>query len=219
MALEQADESHCLYDFSFDEKTVLVIGHERHGVSNEDLKLVDDVIEIPVYGRPLSYKRRYRYNHGRLRILSSVPRVAHMPDLSPEQIEEILLAVNVGRKIEAIKLYRKWKNCSLMIAKNHIERIQQAGEYVEFHDTESGDGEIADDHMEQILDAIQIGNKIEAVKIYKSCTGESLMNSKLFIEKLMKELEISDPSFVGKNPGCVLCLFCFSVISYFLIVA
>ena len=55
VALEQADESDCLYDYKFKENTVLVIGHERNGVSDPDLQLVDDVIEIPVYGQPFSY--------------------------------------------------------------------------------------------------------------------------------------------------------------------
>lgn len=55
VALEQSDKSECLYDYQFCRKTILVIGHERVGVSEEDLALVDDVVEIPVYGRPASY--------------------------------------------------------------------------------------------------------------------------------------------------------------------
>lgn len=55
VGLEQADHSQCLYDYKFRERSVLVIGHERHGVSDQDLRLVDDVIEIPVYGQPFSY--------------------------------------------------------------------------------------------------------------------------------------------------------------------
>ena len=55
VALEQADQSDCLYDYKFNEQSVLVIGHERHGVSDQDLQLVDDVIEIPVFGQPFSY--------------------------------------------------------------------------------------------------------------------------------------------------------------------
>ncbi len=55
VALEQSDQSHCLFDYRFYRKTALVIGHERLGVSSEELTLVDDVIEIPVYGVPASY--------------------------------------------------------------------------------------------------------------------------------------------------------------------
>jgi tRNA G18 (ribose-2'-O)-methylase SpoU len=55
VALEQSDQSQCLYDFQFVRKTALVIGHERLGVGDAELALVDDVIEIPVYGQPASY--------------------------------------------------------------------------------------------------------------------------------------------------------------------
>ena len=55
VALEQADRSRNLFDFRFQRNTVLLIGHERLGVSAEELSLADDVIEIPVYGQPFSY--------------------------------------------------------------------------------------------------------------------------------------------------------------------
>lgn len=55
VALEQTTESSCIFDFQFETRTALVIGHERHGLSNEELAVVDDAIEIPVYGLPFSY--------------------------------------------------------------------------------------------------------------------------------------------------------------------
>lgn len=55
VALEQTNNSSCIFDFKFEERTALVIGHERHGLSNEELALVDQAIEIPVYGLPYSY--------------------------------------------------------------------------------------------------------------------------------------------------------------------
>lgn len=55
VALEQSDRSVSLHDYQFARNSILVIGHERLGVPDEDLKLVDDVIEIPVYGQPASY--------------------------------------------------------------------------------------------------------------------------------------------------------------------
>ncbi len=54
-ALEQTDNSICLFDYQFRKKTVLVIGHERLGIKPEELAKVDDAIEIPVYGQPFSY--------------------------------------------------------------------------------------------------------------------------------------------------------------------
>ena len=55
VALEQTDRSSIIYDYSFPRKTALVIGHERHGIRDEELALVHDAIEIPVYGLPYSY--------------------------------------------------------------------------------------------------------------------------------------------------------------------
>ena len=55
VGLEQANGSVSLYDFSFPRQCVLVIGHEREGLEGEMLQLMDQVVEIPVYGLPMSY--------------------------------------------------------------------------------------------------------------------------------------------------------------------
>jgi tRNA G18 (ribose-2'-O)-methylase SpoU len=55
VGLEQTSNSISLYDYSFQPQTVLVIGHEREGLSQAALDLLDRVIEIPVYGLPYSY--------------------------------------------------------------------------------------------------------------------------------------------------------------------
>lgn len=55
VGLEQTDRSSILYEYSFPRRTALVIGHERLGLSDEALALMDDLIEIPVYGMPHSY--------------------------------------------------------------------------------------------------------------------------------------------------------------------
>ncbi|MFM8399278.1 MAG: TrmH family RNA methyltransferase, partial [Pirellula sp.] len=39
----------------FFERTALIVGAEREGLSQEELDQLDDVIEIPVYGRPFSF--------------------------------------------------------------------------------------------------------------------------------------------------------------------
>ncbi|MDG2186112.1 MAG: TrmH family RNA methyltransferase [Mariniblastus sp.] len=33
----------------------MVIGHERNGLSQEELRIMQDLVEIPVYGMPHSY--------------------------------------------------------------------------------------------------------------------------------------------------------------------
>lgn len=55
VGLEQTTNSQSLYEFPFKRRTLLVIGHERLGLEEDVLKLLDCVVEIPVYGRPLSY--------------------------------------------------------------------------------------------------------------------------------------------------------------------
>ena len=55
VGLEQATGSTSVFDYPFHRQSVLVIGHERDGMSDELLQALDDVMEIPVYGRPLSY--------------------------------------------------------------------------------------------------------------------------------------------------------------------
>jgi tRNA G18 (ribose-2'-O)-methylase SpoU len=53
--LEQTTGSQSLYHYSFAQKTALVIGAEREGLSQDELNALDDVIEIPVYGQPYSF--------------------------------------------------------------------------------------------------------------------------------------------------------------------
>lgn len=55
VGLEQATRSELLYDFRFPHRMVLVVGHERLGIPGETLSRLDSIIEIPVFGRPLSY--------------------------------------------------------------------------------------------------------------------------------------------------------------------
>lgn len=55
VGLEQTTHSQCLYSYKFFQQTALVIGAEREGLSQEVLDLLDDVVEIPVYGQPASH--------------------------------------------------------------------------------------------------------------------------------------------------------------------
>lgn len=53
--LEQTTNSQNLHEYAFQRRTALVVGNERTGLTAEELALVDDVVEIPVYGLPHSY--------------------------------------------------------------------------------------------------------------------------------------------------------------------
>jgi tRNA G18 (ribose-2'-O)-methylase SpoU len=55
VGLEQTDDSRSLHEYQFVRRTALIIGHERLGIEPEELKLLHDLIEIPVYGLPYSY--------------------------------------------------------------------------------------------------------------------------------------------------------------------
>ncbi|QDV21742.1 TrmH family RNA methyltransferase [Aureliella helgolandensis] len=55
VGLEQTTNSQSLYEYQFAQRTALVIGAEREGLSQEILDCLDDVVEIPVYGQPASY--------------------------------------------------------------------------------------------------------------------------------------------------------------------
>ena len=55
VGLEQSTNSASMHHYSFVRRTVLVVGNERTGLTPEILELLDDVVEIPVYGLPHSF--------------------------------------------------------------------------------------------------------------------------------------------------------------------
>jgi tRNA G18 (ribose-2'-O)-methylase SpoU len=55
VGLEQTSGSKNLHTYRFERRTAIVIGNERLGLTDEELRLVDEVVEIPVYGLPYAY--------------------------------------------------------------------------------------------------------------------------------------------------------------------
>jgi tRNA G18 (ribose-2'-O)-methylase SpoU len=55
VGLEQTTGSQSLYTFPFERRTVLVVGNERQGLEDDILRLLDAVVEIPVYGPPRAH--------------------------------------------------------------------------------------------------------------------------------------------------------------------
>ncbi len=55
VGLEQTTDSTDLHQYRFERRTALVIGNERSGLEADALALLDDVVEIPVWGLPFSY--------------------------------------------------------------------------------------------------------------------------------------------------------------------
>lgn len=55
VGLEQTTNSQNLHEFTFARRTAMVIGNERLGLTDEVLGVLDETIEIPVYGLPYSF--------------------------------------------------------------------------------------------------------------------------------------------------------------------
>jgi tRNA G18 (ribose-2'-O)-methylase SpoU len=55
VGLEQATNSVSLHEYRFERRTALVIGNERLGLTDEELRQMDAVVEIPVWGLPYAY--------------------------------------------------------------------------------------------------------------------------------------------------------------------
>jgi tRNA G18 (ribose-2'-O)-methylase SpoU len=55
VGLEQTTNSKNLHDYKFVRRTALVIGNERTGLTEDVLSVLDDVVEIPIWGLPYSY--------------------------------------------------------------------------------------------------------------------------------------------------------------------
>lgn len=55
VGLEQTTNSVSMHEYKFLRKTVLVVGNERTGLTPDILEVLDDVVEIPVYGLPHSF--------------------------------------------------------------------------------------------------------------------------------------------------------------------
>lgn len=55
VGLEQTTNSADLHSYEFPRRVALVIGNERNGLTSEELELMDECVEIPVWGLPYSY--------------------------------------------------------------------------------------------------------------------------------------------------------------------
>jgi tRNA G18 (ribose-2'-O)-methylase SpoU len=54
VGLEQTARSVLIHDYAYPRRTALVIGHERLGIAEDQLSMLDDIIELPIYGLPYS---------------------------------------------------------------------------------------------------------------------------------------------------------------------
>lgn len=55
VGLEQTTDAASIFEFTFPRRCVLIVGNERSGIEPEALRLLDQAVEIPVYGRPFAH--------------------------------------------------------------------------------------------------------------------------------------------------------------------
>lgn len=119
--------------------------------------------------------------------------------LSDADLERVRAAVTGGNKIEAIKLYRELARVGLAEAKSAVEAIE-AGRQVGAPSLAAA----SNDDIDQIQAAVFAGKTIEAIKLYRTITGEGLKESKQFVDALEAELRRTDPDKFTAPParGC-----------------
>ncbi len=108
--------------------------------------------------------------------------------LSNDDLARIRDALAARKKIEAIKVYREATGAGLAEAKRSVEAIE-AGRDVSGPALDTA----SNDDIDQIQAAVFAGEKIQAIKLYRTATGEGLMESKQFIDALEDELRRTDP--------------------------
>lgn len=126
--------------------------------------------------------------------------------LTDEQVAHVFRLLQDEGKFSAVKWYKETTGYSLWDAKKHVEEMQTSGKQPDDSVRASDGSGLDDQSMNQILDAIQAGRKLDAVKIYKDNTHKGLRECKEFIETLISELEIADPNAAGKT-GCSVLIF------------
>jgi ribosomal protein L7/L12 len=103
--------------------------------------------------------------------------VAPRPDLDGE----VRRLVGVGRKIEAIKLYREATGTALAEAKTAVERLAAATPTEPVAQQTAAE---LDDLAARARDLKQRGDTIRAIKLVRAATGLSLREAKDFVDKI-----------------------------------
>ena len=65
-----------------------------------------------------------------------------------------------------------------------------------------------------MLDLLESGCKLDAMRLYKDHTGKSLMESKVFIEKLISDFQILEKA--NSQSGCAGVILVFVVLGFIL---
>jgi ribosomal protein L7/L12 len=116
--------------------------------------------------------------------LHSAPTRERYTDLNglPTDTDAILRQLSMGKKIQAIKLYRVQTGVGLKEAKQAVEAMQQ--EKLQALVSETAATYTGDDAIQSMLIA---GNKINAIKLYRQRTGVGLKEAKAAIDNMILE--------------------------------
>jgi ribosomal protein L7/L12 len=130
-------------------------------------------------------------------------------DVSQDVIDSVRTAIAAGNKIEAIKLYREASGAGLADAKRFVEDLE-AGRTPGAPPGES----VTNDDIDQIQAALFRGDRIQAIKLYRTSTGEGLKESRDFILAVEAELRRTDPGKFTAPPakGCGMMAACLLIV-------
>ncbi len=128
------------------------------------------------------------------------------PQLTDAQINQIRKCLGNDQKLDACKLYMDFTGSSLLEAKQFVENLPGV---------EPGSAKDAEQELvEQVLDLLESGCKLDAMRLYRDHTGKSLMESKVFIEKLISDFQILEKS--NSQSGCAGVILVFVVLGFIL---
>lgn len=116
--------------------------------------------------------------------------------LTEDQFSELQDLLRRRKKIRAIKLYRKCTGQSLKASKEAVESIAngtplQENDEPKQSEANLGTGSLSEDVLLQLRSLMEQGKKIDAVKIHREATGESLAKSLQFVESLAAQNTLS----------------------------
>lgn len=121
---------------------------------------------------------------------------------TPEQMAEIKQALEAGRKIEAVKLYREWTETGLAEAKERIESLHGA---MVAGETTSGKVDRAEPAEDRVLSEYRRSGLIAAIRYYRKASGCDLKASKKAVEQIIdRAVEAGglEKRNLGTGSGC-----------------
>lgn len=116
-------------------------------------------------------------------------------------LNELASLLRSGRKIEAIKVYRRVTGASLADAKDALERLEQsimlsgisAGSAPQLDMAQlagMANMELPGMLLSEIAQLISQGKKLEAIKVYRQHTGAGLADAKSVVDQLEQRIRM-----------------------------